>query len=108
MSKVYRVGSIHGTVYLNTAKEVDKCKPGCEEPESVDCVDAAEECNRLLKSEYDSEKALAHVRLLLLDLLNGCSIGTPAHQRAMQYFEENPFPPSNAADRDGGRSYGLG
>lgn len=111
MSKVYRVGSYYGTEYFGTVKAASSYKPGGEEPESVDCVDAAEECMRLMKDVDDAERSIRGLRMLLEDLVDVCpneiTVKTLAGQRASKFCKDNPLPPADAADRDGGRSYGT-
>lgn len=110
MSNVYRVGSMYGTVYFNTVREADRCKPGGEEPESVERLDAAEECNRLTQDAEAAERTINGLRMLLEDLLGVCPddvFETPSGQRARKFVEDNPLPPATGADRDGQRSYGV-
>ncbi len=110
MSKVYLVDSLYETVYFNTVKEAGRYKPGNEEPESVERLDAAEECNRLLRDVDDGARTIRALRMLLEDLVNvGHSSdlqGTQAWKRVVKFVEENPLPPADSADRDGQRSYG--
>ena len=90
MGNVYRVGSIYGSVYLNTWKEADRCKPGGEEPESVERLDAAEECTRLMKDADDAERTINHLRMLLEDLWDVCPLKmietTVAGRRANKFI----------------------
>lgn len=110
MSNVYRVGSMYGTNYFNTAKEAVRCKPCGEEPESVERLDAAEECTRLHKSCNDMESDAVTLRRLLRCLTDVCSddvLATDDGKAALAYLAKNPAPPADAANRDGGRSYGV-
>lgn len=112
MAKVYRIGSIHGTTYVNTAKEANAEKPGGEEPESVDCVDSAGECNRLNRMVDETERRLDSVRYLLAELMECCPseilFNTKAGKDAFDYMAANPLSAATSGDRDGGRSYGTG
>lgn len=112
MGKVYRIGSIHGTTYVNTVREANAEKPGGEEPESVDCVDSAGECNRLNRMVDETERRLESVRYLLAELMEDCPsdilFNTKAGKAAFDYMAANPLPVVTCADRDGGRSYGTG
>jgi hypothetical protein len=111
MAKVYRVGSLYGTEYFNTVREADRCKPGGELPESVICVDAAGECNRLERYMEETERFSQKVRLLLEELRDVCPVevthNTEAGRRANKFIVENPLPPATSGDRDGQRSYGV-
>ena len=111
MANVYRVGSIYGTEYFNTAKDADKHKPGGEEPESFVRVDAAAECNRLERYVEDAERFSSRLRLLLEELRDACPAevihGTEVGRRVNKVIAENPLPPATSADRDGQRSYGV-
>lgn len=111
MSTVYRVGSHHATAYFNTAKDAARYKPGGEEPESVDRLDAADECNDLLTRVEQSERLWNSARLLLEGLLDVCPSGvihgTEAGRRASKFIADNPLPAADSSDRDGGRSYGV-
>lgn len=112
MGKVYYVGSIYKEVYFNTAKDCRRCKPGGEEPESVEVLDAAEECNRLMQDVRDAERTITSLRMLLEELRDVCSMdlleGIFAGRRVCKFIADNPLPPADSADRDGGRSYGGG
>lgn len=112
MSNVYRVGSLYKTEYFNAAKEANRCRPGGEEPESVECVDAAAECNRLERSTEKIEQFGNSARLLLEELRDICPDDvineTEIGRRVSRFLEENPMPPATSADRDGQRSYGTG
>lgn len=112
MSKVYRIDSIYETVYVNTAREANRCKPGGEEPESVDCLDAATECNHLQEEIYSIERTVFALRMLLEELHDSL----PRHilkelvagQQLDKFITDNPLPPAGSADRDGQRSYSGG
>ncbi len=110
MRHVYRIGSMYGVEYANTAREADRCKPGGEEPESVLRVDAAGECNRQERAIVEAERTICALRMLLEDLRNVCTVevvhGTEAGRRANKFITDNPLPPATAGDRDGDRSYG--
>jgi hypothetical protein len=109
MSKVYRIGSMYGTEYVNTAKEANRCKPGGEEPESVERLDAAEECARLAKDVEDAERSINAVQMLLEDLCGVCPPdvleSTEAGKRASKFIKAHPLPPAGDGNRDGQRSY---
>lgn len=111
MGHVYRVGSMYGTEYFNTAKETDRHKPGGEKPESVRRVDAARECNRLNRLLDETERELNRLRHMLRELLEECHPNgvaeTEIGRRVQQYFNANPVSPATSADRDGQRSYGI-
>jgi hypothetical protein len=110
VGKVYRVGSVHGTEYCNTAREADRCRPGGEFPESVICLGAAGECNRQERHIVEAERTINRLRILLRDLVSECSwdtiYKTEAGRAAKKFVQEHPLPPEDAADRDGQRSYG--
>ncbi len=110
MSKVYRVGSVYGTTYFNTAKEADRDKPGGEEPESVQRLDAAEECNRLAKDVDEADRTIWALRTLLEDLVHACPSDvlrtTEAGRRASKFIKDHPLPSADSCERDGGRSFG--
>jgi hypothetical protein len=112
MGKVYRVGSHYGTEYFNTRREADRCKPGEEEPESFECVDAAGECNRLERMVDETESRLNQLSCMVRELLEVCPPetvdGTEIGRRAQRYCIDNPLPPATCATRDGQRSYGSG
>lgn len=107
---VYRVGSLYGTHYFNTVREANKCRPGGEEPESVDKINAAEECARLDGEIEAADKTISGLRLLLHDLVdsypNGLPMSSEAWRRVVRFVNENPLPPADSADRDGQHSYG--
>lgn len=108
---VYRVGSVHGSKYVNTSREAGQCRPGGEEPEIVDALDAAAECERLAKDVDDAERTIDGLRMLLADLVDVCPLDviqtTEAGKRAARFIEKNPLPPATAAERDGCRGYGV-
>lgn len=110
MSKVYRVGSLYGTTYHNTAREAARKKPGGEEPESVDRLDAAAECDRLHALAGEWESLFGEARVILIDLVD--ALGSDARllepgRRAAAFVASHPLPPATAGDRDGQRSYGI-
>ncbi len=111
MGKVYRVGSLFGIEYFDTAKEADRCKPGGEQPEEVIRLSASGECNRLNRLVDEIEERLHSVRYLLEELLTVCDpqtvANTEAGRRAGKWITDNPLPPADSADRDGQRSYGV-
>jgi hypothetical protein len=111
MSKVYRVESHYGVDYFNTAKEADRHKPGGEEPEEVVRIDGAGERNRLDRPVGENKSRLYHIRHLLEELLAVCDpqtvANTHAGRMARKYIDDNPLPPADCAERDGGRSYGA-
>jgi hypothetical protein len=107
MAKVYRVGSYHGTEYVSTLRDADRTKPGGEEPESVERVDAATECNALIES-FDEEERRGNVaRRLLEEVFDSRIVTQKLLAKIDAYFAANPMPPADAADRDGQRSYGI-
>lgn len=112
MGKVYRIGSMFGTTYVNTAEEARSEKPGGEEPESVIRVDSAGECNRLNRMVDETERRLETVRYLLSELMEDCPsdifLNTKSGKSAFNYMAANPLPVVTCSDRDGGRSYGTG
>ena len=112
MSKVYRVAGVDSVEYFNTAKETNRCKPGGDEPESVECFDAAAQCNLLDRTIDETERRLNRVRMLLAELIEVCPtaavFSTRAGKNAFDYLQANPLPPATAGERDGGRSYGNG
>lgn len=112
MSKVYRVASIYGIEYCNTAREADRCKPGGESPESVTCVDAAGECNRMEREYQQLEQMYDKVRYMLEELRDVCCpveamFKTEIGRQVQSFIKENPLPPATDANRDGQRSYGV-
>lgn len=109
MGKVYLVTSLYGDEYFNTVREVNSHKPGGEEPESVDRLDAAKECNRLLGYADDMELKFWQARSLLDELVYTADPNSSGVvDRVTAFLEANPLPPATAADRDGERSYGGG
>lgn len=110
MPFVYRVASLDEVHYFGTRREAERCKPYDEEPESLDRVDAAGECNRLNRMVDDAESRLARVRYMLAELLEACHpdtvADTRAGQEALRYITANPLPPADSAERDGGRGEG--
>ena len=110
MSNVYRVGSYYETAYFNTGKEADRFKPGGEEPESFERLDAAEECNHLLSEVQEAERTINRLRTLLEELHDACSLEihhTDIGRRVSKYIADNPLSPATCSERDGGRSYGV-
>jgi hypothetical protein len=112
VSRVYRISNPCGTEYVGTAREADRCKPGGDEPDSTVAVDAAAECNRLVRYLDETEARLGRVRWMLQELLEACPPQTVAEtaigRRVQQYVADNPMPRADAAHRDGERSYGGG
>ena len=111
MPNVYRVGSIYGTTYFNTAREADRHKPGGEEPEEVIRLDAAGECNRLSRYLDVEEQMSERLRYLLYELAERCEpgilSGTDVGRQVQKMMRERPIATATAAERDGGRSYGI-
>lgn len=111
MSFGYRVAGIDDVQYFGTRREAERYKPGGEEPESVDRVDAAAECNRLERYVEEAERIRAVFRVVLEALLELCPTeivyGTDTGKRAVKLLAEYPLPVATSADRDGGRSYGT-
>ena len=112
MNRIYRVGSVHGTVYCGTKKEVRTTKLGGEEPDSIEAVDAAHECNWLLDDIEAKEKEILQLRRIVAGLISesgGCPSceSSEAYREAFAYMKLHPLPPATASDRDGGRSYGV-
>jgi predicted transcriptional regulator len=111
MGNVYRVGSLYGTEYFNTAKDANRFKSGDEHPESIIRLDAAGECNRLERYTEEAERATRTVRWLLEELRNVCPTEiiheTEIGRRVNKFIAENPLPPADSCDREGERSYGI-
>jgi hypothetical protein len=111
MAKVYRISGLSGAAYFNTRREADQFKPGGEEPEGFERLDAAKECNRLLEAEYQSEREVSLLRRLLFGLRDICPTDAMEEndrgRDVLEYCEANPWPPATASDRDGQRSYGV-
>jgi hypothetical protein len=109
MASVYLVDSIYGSTYVNTSKEANRLRPGGEHPDAIVKKDAAEECNDLFLALAEANDKITSLRYLL----NGVCESIPAEvlqkseagRLALKYAQENPLPPADAADRDGGRSY---
>lgn len=112
MGSVYRVGSVYGTTYHNTAKEADRQRPGGEQPESVDRLDAAGECSLLFAEAVRQEERYFAARLMLQDVCD-CFLAEDDEDRrtmeaALKFLRDNPAPAADSAERDGGgRSYGI-
>lgn len=110
MAKVYRVESLYGTEYFNTAREADRHKPNGEEPEGVVCLDAAGECNRLERDMESAERSIRGMRLMIEQLRDACPVEliheTQIGSKVNKFIADNPMPPADSADRDGQRSYG--
>lgn len=89
-----------------------RCKPGGEEPEMVDKLDAAAECTRLNTLLDEQERKTHRIHHLLSELVDQFPdlplLSRPTGRAAVKFLEDNPLPPATAADRDGGRSYGSG
>lgn len=111
MARVYQANSIYETVYFNTSKEAMRYRAGGDElPESIERLDAAEECNRLLKCIDDAEGDYNAARMILDELFDICSANvrcSSVGKRAADFIAAHPLPPATANDRDGGRSYGI-
>lgn len=111
MASVYKACGINETLYFNTSKEVMRHKFGGDEwPESIERCDAAGECNQLVDEIRQIEGQYYRVRLLLEELCSICPndiLAKGCGRRAAEFIEAHPLPPTTAADRDGGRSYGV-
>jgi hypothetical protein len=108
MSHVYRIGSVYGVTYVSTAREANRCNPNGERPESINCLDAVAECQRL-SDEVDRLDAAVGVASQLIDGLWGM-MAMPddgVDNRVAAFLKAHPPSPATASDRDGGRSYGT-
>ena len=76
MGQVYRLGGVYGTEYFNSKKAASRCKPGNEEPESFERVDASSECNRLIKLLEETDDRFSRMRCLVEELLDICEAET--------------------------------
>lgn len=111
MSNIYRVDSLYGIEYFGTSKEADRSRPYGEQPESVQRLNAADECNRLREEADDIERDMNTARLLLAELLDVCPNEiieqTAAGRNASKFIDEHPMTAATCAERDGDRSYGI-
>lgn len=111
MSHVHRINGYDRDTYAATRRNAESIlrNGGAE---SIDCVDAADECNRLARECDRLEAELDRVRYILSQLVDELHPAFVAEysaaRTAAEYVKAHPPAPATAADRDGGRSYGGG